>query len=68
MFEAYAQAFGLITASSALLGLWWINRQKSRTSGPSMWQRRERLVRIYIRGAVIVYLLLLLVSYVSANS
>lgn len=68
MFEAYAQAFGLITASSALLGLWWINRQKSRTSDPSLWQRRERLVRIYIRGAVIVYLLLLLVSYVSANS
>ena len=68
MFEAYAQAFGLITASSALLGLWWINRQKSRTSDPSLWQRRERLVRIYIRGAVIVYLLLLLVSYLSANT
>ena len=68
MFEAYAQAFGLIIASSALLGLWWINRQKSRTSDPSLWQRRERFVRIYIRGAVIVYLLLLLVSYLSANT
>ncbi|NVK00428.1 MAG: hypothetical protein HWE12_02705 [Oceanospirillaceae bacterium] len=65
MFEAYAQGFGLITALSALFGLWWVNQQKSRSSEPEKWVKRERLVRAYVRGVVVVYLLLLAVSYLS---
>ena len=65
MFEAYAQGFGLITALSALFGLWWVNQQQSRSSEPEKWVKRERLVRAYVRGVVVVYLLLLAVSYLS---
>ena len=68
MFEAYAQAFGLVTAISAVLGLWWVNRQKSRASDKALWEKRERLVRAYIRGVVVVYLVLLLVSYISSKA
>jgi len=65
VFEAYAQGFGLITALSALFGLWWVNQKKSRSSEPEKWVKRERLVRAYVRGVVVVYLLLLAVSYLS---
>lgn len=67
MFEAYAQGFGLVTALSALLGLWWVGRQKARAEDPEKWVGRERLVRAYIRGIVVVYLVLLLVSYLSGT-
>ena len=67
MFEAYAQGFGLVTALSALFGLWWVNRQKAKAEDPDKWVRRERLVRAYIRGVVVVYLMLLLVSYLSGT-
>lgn len=67
MFEAYAQGFGLVTALAALLGLWWLGRQKAGAEDPEKWEGRERLVRAYIRGIVVVYLILLLVSYLSGT-
>lgn len=61
MFEAYAHGFGLLTALSALIGFALV-RSKSRSSGDEVWQRRERLVRSYMWGAISVYILLLLVA------
>jgi len=61
MFEAYAHGFGLLTALSALIGFALV-RSKARSSGDEVWHRRERLVRSYMWGAILVYLLLVLVA------
>jgi len=65
MFEAYAHGFGLLTAVSALIGFALV-RSRARSSGDSeLWKRRERLVRSYMWGAIVVYLLLLTVAKIS---